>query len=182
MLQATTEIPEQQAGGIPQLNVLEDGSYTNQIAWLVLTFAFLYFVVSKLVLPRVATALEGREEKIAADLDAAETLRGEADEVRTSYEKAVADARAQAQKTIQAAKDKAAADIASEQAKLDEKLAEAASAAEGRINDAKKQSLAELETIAVDVASDIVSRLAQTPSSDSDISKAVKAAMTAKGA
>ena len=180
MLQATTEVP-QQAAGIPQLNVLTDGSYTNQIAWLVITFVFLYFVVSKMVLPRVTTMLEGREEKIADDLDAAERLRGEAAEVRAGYEKAVADARAQAQKTIQAAKDQAQADLAQEQGKLDEKLAAAATAAEGRINDAKNQSLAELETIAVDVASDIVSRLAQAPTSDGDISDAVKAALSARG-
>jgi len=180
MLQATTEVPEQ-AGGIPQLNVITDGSYTNQIAWLVLTFVFLYFVVSKLVLPRVTTALEGREEKIADDLDAAERLRGEAADVRASYEKAVADARAQAQKTIQAAKDKAQLDIAEEQAKLDDRLAKAATTAESRINDAKNQSLAELEGIAVDVASDIVKRLANAPTSDSDISDAVKTALSARG-
>lgn len=180
MLQATTEVP-QQAGGIPQLNVLKDGSYTNQVAWLVLTFVFLYFVVSKLVLPRVTTALESREEKIADDLDAAERLRGEAADVRAAYQKAVADARAQAQKTIQSAKDQAQADIASEQAKLDEKLAAAATAAEGRINEAKNQSLAELETIAVDVASDIVNRFTQASTGDGDISDAVKAALSARG-
>ncbi len=180
MLQATTEVP-QQTGGIPQLNVITDGSFTNQIAWLVLTFVFLYLIVSKMVLPRVTTALEGREEKIADDLDAAERLRGEAADVRAAYEKAVADARGQAQKTIQAAKDQAQADLAAEQAKLDDKLAAAADAAEARINDAKNQSLADLETIAVDVATDIVGRLAQAPSGDGDISDAVKAALSARG-
>lgn len=182
MADATTEIVEQDAGGLPQLNVIQDGTYTNQIAWLLLTFALLYIVVSRMIVPKVANILGEREEKIAGDLDTAERLRKEAEDVRAAYETAIAQARASALQTIQEAKDAAQADIAKTQAKLDAKLAKDAAEAEANIAKAKADALAGLEAIATDVATDMVAKLSGTEASAKDISKAVSAAMAGKGA
>lgn len=182
MADATTGIVEQDAGGLPQLNVIEDGTYTNQIAWLVLTFVLLYIVVSRTIVPKVTTVLGEREEQIADNLDAAARLQKEAEEVRDAYEKATALARSGAQETIQKAKDAAQADIAKAQAVLDAKLAADAAAAETRINQAKAEALADLDKIASEVAADMVAKLSGTEAKPADVSKAVATAMTGKGA
>lgn len=173
MARATTETVEQDAGGLPQISVFEDGTYTNQIAWLLLTFVLLYIVVSRMVVPRVTSVLEEREEKIAGDLDAAERLRAEAEGVREAYEASIADARSKAQQTLADAKDAARADIAKAQADLDAKLAADAAAAEKRIADAKAEALAGLEGIATEVAADLVAKLGGTEVAADAVSKAV---------
>ena len=182
MADATTGIVEQDAGGLPQLNVIEDGTYTNQIAWLVLTFVLLYIVVSRTIVPKVTNVLGEREEQIAGDLDDAARLQKEDEEVRVSYEKAIAQARAGAQETIQKPKDAAQADIAKAQAKLDAKIAADSAAAEERIHAAKTEALASLDKIATDVAADMISKLSGADAKDADVKKAIKAVMTAKGA
>lgn len=182
MARATIETVEQEAGGggLPQISVFEDGTYTNQIAWLLLTFVLLYVVVSRLVVPRVTTVLEEREEKIAGDLDAAARLREEAEGVREAYEASIAEARAKAQQTLADAKDAARADIAKAQAELDAKLSADADAAEKRIAEAKAEALAGIEGIATEVATDLVAKLGGADVSADDVTKAVSAA--AKGA
>lgn len=180
MAQATTETLEQDAGGLPQLTVFEDGSYTNQVAWLVLTFVLLYVIVSRLVVPRVTTVLEERKEKIAGDLDTAERLRAEAEGVREAYEASIADARLKAQQTLADTKEAARNDIAKAQSELDAKLLADAAAAEKRIAEAKEEALAGLEGIAAEVAAEMVAKLGGGDVPTDAVSKAVSAA--AKGA
>ncbi len=176
MAQATTETVEQDAGGLPQLTVFEDGTYTNQVAWLLLTFVLLYIVVSRMVVPRVTSVLEEREEKIAGDLDTAERLRAEAEGVREAYEASIAEARLKAQQTLADAKDAARADIARAQAELDAKLMADANAAEERIAAAKAEAMAGLESIATEVAAEMVAKLGASDVSSEAVGKAVSSA------
>lgn len=176
MAEATTETVEQSTGGLPQISVFEDGTYTNQVAWLLLTFVLLYIVVSRMVVPRVTSVLEEREEKIAGDLDAAERLRAEAEGVREAYEASIANARAKAQQTLADAKDAARADLAKAQAELDAKLLADADAAEKRIADAKTEALAGIEAIATDVAAEVIGKLGGADVSADAIGKAVATA------
>ena len=75
----TTLVEDSGGGGLPQLDA---SSYEEQIVWLFLTFFVLYFVVSKVALPRIGTVLVAREETIAEDLDTAERRKRESDEVK----------------------------------------------------------------------------------------------------
>jgi len=173
----------EKAGGLPQLNVIADGSFTNQIAWLLITFFLLFVVVWRTVLPRVTTVLEEREEKIAGDLDSAERLRAEAEEVKAAYEAAVTAARAKAQETILGAKDTIQADITKTQAELDAKLNAKAEEAEARIAKASKEALASIDTVAGEVAAEMVAKLGGVETKDKAVKDAVAAALASvKGA
>lgn len=169
-----------QEGGLPQLNI---GTYEEQLVWLFLTFVVLYLIVSRMALPRVTKVLEEREEKIAADLDAAEVQKREAEEVKAAYEAALAEARAKAQAVMVEAKAEMAAEIAKVQADLDAKLGEKTDAAEKRIAAAKAEAMASIEGVATDVTREIVTKLAGEEADDKAVAAAVKAALeTAKGA
>ena len=80
----------------PKLPQLDIATYSSQIFWLIVSFVLLYFLVAKLAMPRIAEVLEERQERIADDLDKAETLKKEAYQVRIEYEKALSAAREKA--------------------------------------------------------------------------------------
>ena len=54
--------------GLPQMNV---NDFAPQLVWLALAFGVLYWVMSRIALPRIADAIETRNRQIADDLDAA---------------------------------------------------------------------------------------------------------------
>ena len=184
LAQAATEVAQEAAaGGLPQLNVIADGSFTNQIAWLLVTFFFLFLIVWRSVLPRVTSVLEVREEKIANDLDSAQRLKTEAEDMKAAYEAAVADARAKAQETILGAKDVIQADIAAAEARLDAKLNAKAEAAAARIAEASKEALASIGVVASEVAIEMVAKLGGIKADEKTVKTAVKTALSSvKGA
>jgi len=175
---ATEVAQEASKGGLPQLEVIAEGSYTNQIAWLLVTFFFLFFVVWRLVLPRVTNVLEVREEKIANDLDSARRLKTEAEDMKVTYEAAVAAARAKAQETIHSAKDAIQADIASAEAKLDAKLSKKAEAASASIAAASQEALASIGTVAGEVAVEMVAKLGGVEANEKAVNDAVAIALS----
>ncbi len=150
------ETAEHVEGGLPQLNV---GTYPTQLFWLAITFGLLLFLMSKVALPRVAEVLEARQEKIANDLDRAHSLKAEADGVIQAYEKALADARASAQKVLADAVATTDAETARRQAELAADLAVRAREAEARIGAAKETALSNVRTVSAEAAQAAVARL-----------------------
>ena len=80
--------------GMPQLDF---STFSNQIFWLVVTLVVIYFILSRIALPRIGEALADRAGTISNDLAEAEELKQRALEAEKAYEKALADARAEAQ-------------------------------------------------------------------------------------
>ena len=68
----TKKIFAAESGGMPQL---DPEFWISQIFWLVLTFGFLYIVLSKLILPKISANLELRKSQIQENIEAAEKQR-----------------------------------------------------------------------------------------------------------
>ena len=60
--------------GMPQLDF---STFSNQIFWLVITLVVIYFILSRIALPRIGGALADRAGTITNDLAEAEDLRAE---------------------------------------------------------------------------------------------------------
>lgn len=137
-------------GGLPQLNV---ATYPSQIFWLLLMFAVLYTVFAKSTLPSIASVVEGRDNLIKGNLDAAEQLRKEAETTREAYEKMLEQARAQAVMAVQdveaAAKKKAADQSDAFRARSEKEI----NAAEQRVENARDRAMNDMTAVAADVAS-----------------------------
>lgn len=134
--------------------------FASQIFWLLVIFAIFYYVVSSAVLPKLGGAIEEREKRIEGDLARAGALKGETDKMVAAYEKSLADSRAKAQSVrseTEAANAKHAAERSAAQAA---QLAERIKTAETRIAEARKAALANVETIAADIAADAARKLA----------------------
>ena len=87
-----------------------------------------------------------------------------------------AEAKLKAQGIAQEGRAKLNEEIAAERVKLDHELAAKSKEAEARIDEAKASALKEVNTVAADVAADIVQRLIGVAPSGSELAKAVEAA------
>jgi F-type H+-transporting ATPase subunit b len=84
-----------ESSGMPQLN---PEFWISQIFWLILTFGILYFVLSKLILPKISTNLEIRKSQIQENIEAAENKREESEQKIEEYEKIVQSSKNEAKK------------------------------------------------------------------------------------
>lgn len=164
---------------MPQLDL---STYPPQLVWLAISFVVLYFIMLRVALPRMATVLEERRDRIARDLDEAERSKRETENAIAAYEQALAEARAKAHEIAQANRDKLASELDAERAKVDAAAAEKAGEAEAAIAGAKEAALAELETISGDVAETIVKQLVGGRWTQKKIAEAVAAAAKERGA
>ncbi|MSP47988.1 MAG: F0F1 ATP synthase subunit B' [Alphaproteobacteria bacterium] len=158
---------------MPQLNVAD---FAPQLVWLAITFAVLYLLMAKLALPKIGRAIDARAQRITADLDRATKLKDEAAGALAAYEKALAEARAQAQATIKAASERMRKDAESREGALTKKLAADTAAAEGRIRAARDQAMASLAHMAADITKSAAERLIGQPINDATATAAVAAA------
>lgn len=138
----------------------DPSSFPSQIFWLVVTFIVMYFVMAKLVLPRVGTVLQERQEKIAEDLDRAGQLKKDAEEITATYEAALAEARAKAQALYRETSDALAANTAKKQQEAGAAIAQRIAEAEQRIGAARTQAMTQIKTVAADVAGAAIAKVA----------------------
>jgi F-type H+-transporting ATPase subunit b len=141
---------------MPQLDV---STFPTQIFWLVVTFAVLYVLMAKLAIPRIEAAVEGRRTRIEGDLDRAGRMKTEAEAVIAAYEKALADARHQAQLTMKETTDRLNAAAAERQKAAAKVIAERTTVAEARIAAAKGAAMENLRGMSIDVARAAAARL-----------------------
>ena len=155
----------------------DPASYASQLFWLAITFAALYWVISRIAAPRIGEILDARSNAVAADLAAAGQLKGETDAAIAEYEQALAEARQRAQTIAQSARDQAKADADAERKRLEADVTERMQQAEARIADVKARALNEVDTIAQDAAETLVQTLLGAGVARSEVAEAVSAAM-----
>lgn len=155
-------------------------TFASQLLWFAITFALLYYLMAKVALPRIAGILEGRRDRIAADLDQAERLKGESEDALAAYEKALADARGRASSIADEARDAARSKADAQRVEVEADLAGKLAEAETRIAEIKSQALAEVGTIASDTAEAVVSALIDAKPSTAEVKGAVDEAMAAR--
>jgi F-type H+-transporting ATPase subunit b len=164
---------------MPQIEQI--GTYLSQTFWLIVTFGFLYVVLWKAALPRVSTILMERQERIDEDLRKAEDFKKEADEAMAAYEKLVADARSKAQALLRETNEQLAKDSAARHDALSAKIKADVDAAEARIEAARAQAIANIQTVAVEVAQAATARLIGSDVAAGDAETAVQTAMRERG-
>ena len=141
---------------MPQLNVAD---FSSQIVWLVITFAALYLVMTKVALPRIAEVLETRQDRIADDLELAEKFRQEAEQALADYHASLTAARATAHDITLAARDQLAATAVARKAEVDADFTAQVATAEQRVGTVRSQAMANLGAAALEAARAMTARL-----------------------
>ncbi|MET0182386.1 MAG: hypothetical protein ABW199_05820 [Caulobacterales bacterium] len=135
-------------------------TFAHQLVWFAITFGALYLILSRVALPKVQAVLDNRAATLKRDIDAAAQQSAAAEAARADMEKSIADARTQSRKMIDDMRASAQAELSAEAAKSEQALAAQAAAAETRIRDMRTAALAQVSSVADDLARDIVGRLA----------------------
>lgn len=162
---------------MPQLEV---STFVPQLFWLAVTFGILLLLMWKIGLPRVGGIVEARRKRIDDDLARAAQLKAEAEAALSAYQQTLATARAQAQAAVKETTDRLAAESAERQRRLGEALAEQIAAAERDIAAAKQRALAEMPTIAVEVARSVTEKVTGAAADAADLTTAVDRAFAGR--
>ncbi|MCC5991439.1 MAG: F0F1 ATP synthase subunit B' [Rhodobacteraceae bacterium] len=139
--------------GMPQLDIT---TFPNQIFWLVVTMVVLYFIMSRVALPRIAAVIADRRSTITSDIAAAEEFKLKAQEAEDTYNQALADARAEAHRIIEAAKADMQAEIDVQIAKADAEIAAQTAESERRIREIRDNAMSMVSEVSNDVTKDIL--------------------------
>jgi F-type H+-transporting ATPase subunit b len=134
-------------------------TFAGQLIWLTITFAVLYALLSKVVLPILSGIIENRRVTIAGDLDEAAAMKTRAEEAGASYEKALSEAKGQAQRLAQETRTKLSAESDAKRKLLEAELATLLANAEATIATKKTEAMSHVRGIARDTATAIVERL-----------------------
>lgn len=147
---------EAAAPGMPQLDF---STFPNQIFWLAVTLVAIYFVLSRVALPRIGAVLSERKGTITHDLAAAEELKQKAVEAEAAYEKALADARAESARIVAETKAEIQQELDEATAKANAEIAARSAESEKRIGEIRASALESVEAVAKDTAGEIVAAL-----------------------
>jgi F-type H+-transporting ATPase subunit b len=148
--------------GMPQLAFghPEQGRLlVGQAVWLLLIFAALYFLMARIVLPRVGAVIEARHARIAADLDAAQAAKAAADAALAEQRARTEAARDEARRVIAEAMQASQAEAETRAAALNERLNREIAEAEARIEAARAAALGAIREVAIETAEALVARL-----------------------
>jgi F-type H+-transporting ATPase subunit b len=140
----------------------DPASFGGQLLWLAITFAALYFLMSRVALPRIGSILETRRTRIEGDLKEAERLRQETEKAAAAYEAALAEARKNAHGIAEETRAGIKADIDGRRADVEATLSKRVSEAEARIQADKDAALANVGGIAAETAQALVAKISGT--------------------
>ncbi len=172
-LQTSTQVPAKPAeGAFPPFDA---SSFSAQLIWLALTFGFLYFALSRYLLPRITDVIDARTDGIARDLSQAEQLKKETEHALASYEKALAEAKGKAGEIAKTTRNDLAAETDKERHRVDADLAKQLVAAEARIATSKTKAMASVNDIASDTVAAIVAKLTGGTVTKDEAARAVAA-------
>ena len=174
LLASGAVLAKEGSGGMPQLDYHD---FAPQLVWLAIAFVALYFVMSRLAVPRIEDTLAKRQAKIQGDLDAAEKANEETRALVAAYEKRLADAREDARRLT---RERGEADSAAAAARfndLHDRLAKQIDEAEKRIAAQRDDVMAGLEHMARDIGQEVYAKLAGQPADQGALAGKVTAAI-----
>jgi F-type H+-transporting ATPase subunit b len=170
-IETTEHIPaSEHGGGFPPFN---KDTFASQLLWITLAFVGLYFLMSRLALPRIGSIIEDRKQRIASDFAEAERHKADSDAASVAYEKSLADARSRAQALANETREREAKAAESARKALDAKLNAHIGEAEKTIATRRSAAMTNVQGIATDAAAAIVERLTGSAPASREVEAAV---------
>jgi F-type H+-transporting ATPase subunit b len=163
-----------EAVGMPQLDF---STFPNQIFWLVVSLVVVYFIVSKVILPRIGGVLEERHSVISDYISQAADFKKQAEEAEADYEAALAKARTEAQAIGLETKAGIQKELDKAVAKADAEIAAKTAESEKAIAAVRESAVENVREVATVTTAEIVAALMPAVSDDAAVKKAVTARM-----
>ncbi|MFM9865312.1 MAG: F0F1 ATP synthase subunit B' [Micropepsaceae bacterium] len=160
--------------GLPQLDTT---TFASQLFWLLITFAVLYFVISRIAAPKIGGVIADRANRIKGDLDTAAQAKRDSEAAMAGYDKALADARAKALKASDQMRNAVQTEINAKNDAAAKQLAADTAKAEARIGEMRKAAMARVGDVAKETAAEVVSKLTGEAANANDLAAAVATAL-----
>jgi F-type H+-transporting ATPase subunit b len=173
----TTAHTEADGGHKAPFPPFQKDTYASQLVSLVVAFAVLYLIVSRIALPRVGSLLDERQNAIEGDLAAAQKLKDESDAALKAYESELAAARSRAQAISAETRDKLNAAAEAQRKTLEDQLSVKLADAEKTIASTREAAMSNVRGIAAEAASAIVQRLTGVMPDGKAVDSAVDASL-----
>lgn len=133
---------------------------TNELIWGALSFAVLFGLLAKFGFPAIKKGMADRTERIKADVDAAESAKAEATAKAAEYDAKLAEARSEAARIIEEARQDADSYRSDKRAEVDAEIARMKEQAAADVESSKAQAIAdirgEVATLAIGAAETVV--------------------------
>ena len=144
------------AEGMPQFN---SKSFNSQLFWLIITFTTLYFIITYFILPRIRENIRLRKNKIANDLERAENIKVEIENLISQSNIKLEEAKNQAQKIIKESILRSNKDYDNQINTVKKQIANMQIKAESNITEYKKSLEKDIERSAISLSAVILSKL-----------------------
>ncbi len=156
---------------MPQLN---PEFFVSQLFWLAVFFSFLFIFLWKVSLPRIASVLEKRQNKINDNLSTAKELQEKAQEIEENINlkinAAKHEANEQIKKTISSLQD----EVSSQLSTLDDELEKKILESEKEIVKNRESQINEINKEITNITKITISKITNINFSDEDIKNAIK--------
>ena len=141
---------------MPQLEI---STYTTQIFWLIVTFISFWFIMAKLIVPKIAEMVELRKRKYDDYILKAEEINKKAMSVLKRYEETLAVAKANATEQIVKNENELKLFIAEKEAEIENQLKLKIEENEAVLAKEKAETLKRIDEIALETAYLIAQKL-----------------------
>lgn len=141
---------------MPQLDF---SVFPSQLFWLCISFFTMLFIMSKLIIPRIAEMINLRQEKIDGDLEKAAQIKTRAEAALDKYHEALAKATNEANQSLQKTQQELKNMIERREAELTNELNRQIADGEQKIKSGRDKAVKQVQGIAADLAWDILKKL-----------------------
>lgn len=150
---------EKNEAGLPQLDT---ALFPEQLFWLVISFAVLYWLMARVALPNIQKTQENRSETITNDLAAARAVNQRAQNMIAHYEKTLLEARAEAQATVTEITAQAAREAAEMEASQLREIGKRLQETEAQVLAAREAAMKNIHAVAVDLGVSLAEKITGT--------------------
>ncbi len=157
--------------GLPQL---DPTYFTSQAFWLVVIFALMYLIFSFKSLPTISQTISTRDERIKNDLDSAETIKNEVEQVQAAYEESLKQAREESASIFADIEEKIKSESEQHAKDFSEKSEQKVQALEKSIIKARKKAIEDVSEIAADIANDAAEKIIGIKADEKSAKKVVE--------
>ena len=166
-----TNVNSAESEGMPQLN---PEFWVSQVFWLILTFGFLFIILSKFILPKISNNLELRKSQILENIEKAEKQKIESDNKIKEYETLINNSKSEARNYFNEARKKIIQDINKKREKIEDEINQEMQNAEKEIIELKKSSPEKINRIATETSVHLIKQLIGEEINNSSISAIVE--------
>ena len=156
---------------MPQLN---PEFFVSQLFWLAVFFTFLLVFLWRVSLPRIATVLEKRQNKIDENLSSAKELQEEAMEIEKKINDQINKAKLETDEKIKETINTLQEDVSSQLSLLDKNLEKKVSDAEKEILKSKDDQMKNINNEIANITKLTVGKITDIELSDNELNKVIE--------